>query len=52
LYPVTEARRKRKHKKRYKEEKPGRSVLGKSCLQILFPLGPGLIMPYFLGVLI
>jgi len=46
------ARPKRKHRKRYKEEKQGRSVFRKTSFQILFALGLGLITPYFFGVLI
>jgi len=52
LYPVKEARPKRKHRKRYKEEKSRRSVLGKINFPVLFALGLGLITPYSLGVLI
>jgi len=52
LYPVKEACPKRKHMKRYKEEKPGRSIFGKTSFPVLFALGLGIIMPYSLGVLI
>jgi len=47
-----EARLKRKHRKRYKEEKPERSVFGKTSFPILFVLCLGLITPYSFGVLI
>jgi len=43
---------KRTHIKRYKEEKAGRSVFGKTSFSVLFALGLGLITPYALGVLI
>jgi len=52
LYPVKEARPKREHGKIYKEEKPGRSIFGKTSFPVLFPLGPGLITRYSFGVLI
>jgi len=52
LYPVEEARPKRKHKKRYNEENPGHSVLGKTSFPVLFALGLGHITPYSLGALI
>jgi len=45
LYPVKEARPKRKHGKRYKEEKSGRSVFRKTSFPVLFALGLGLITP-------
>jgi len=48
LYPVKEARPKRKHRKIYKEEKQGRSVFGKTSFPVLFVIGAGLIMPYSL----
>jgi len=38
LYPVKEACPKRKHKKRYKEKKPGRFVFGKTSFVVLFTL--------------
>jgi len=41
---------KKKHGKRYKEEKPGRSVFGKTSFQVLFALGLGLITLYAFGV--
>jgi len=47
---VKEARQKLKHRKRYKEENPGRSVFGKTSFPVLFALSLGLIMPYSLGV--
>jgi len=50
LYPVKEALRKRKHGKRYKEEKPGRSIFGKTTFPVLFALGLGFITTYSLGV--
>ena len=37
LYPVKEARPKRKHKKRYKEEKPGHSIFEKTSFQFCLP---------------
>jgi len=37
------------HRKRYKEEKPERSVFRKTIFLVLFPLGLGLITPYALG---
>jgi len=43
-------RPKRKHEKGYKEEKPGRSLFGKTSFPVLFALGLGLITPYSLGV--
>jgi len=52
LYPVNEARPKIKHRKRYKEEKSGYYVFGKTSFFVLFALGLGIITPYSLGVLI
>jgi len=52
LYPVKKACPKRKHGKRYKEEKQGRSVFEKTCFPVLFALALGFITPYSLGVLI
>jgi len=52
LYPVKEARQKRKHRKRYKEENPGRSAFRKMSFAVLLALGLGIITPYSLGVLI
>jgi len=50
LYPVKEARPKRKPGKRYKQEKPGRSIFGKTSFPVLFALSLGFITPYSLGV--
>jgi len=52
LYPIKKACPKRKHKKRYKEEKTGHSVFGKTSFPVLFALGLGIITPYSLGILI
>ena len=49
LHPGKEARPQKITKRRYAEEKPGRSVFGK---QVLFSLGLGLTTPYSLGVLV
>jgi len=49
LYAVKEARPKRKHKKRYKEEKPGRSVFGKTSFPVLFCSRSGTYYALFLG---
>jgi len=50
LYPVEEARPKRKHGKGYKKEKPGCSVFGKTSFPVMFALGLGFISHYSLGV--
>ena len=52
LCPFIDARPKRKHKKRYKEEKPGHFVFGKTSFPVSFAINPGLISPYSLGTLI
>jgi len=43
---MKEARRNKKHGKRYKEEKPGHSIFGKISFPVVFALGLGLITPY------
>jgi len=50
LYTVKEARPKRKHEKKYKEEKQIHSVFEKTSFPVLFALGLGLITPYSLSV--
>jgi len=50
LYPVKEARQKRKDRKRYNKENQGRSALRKTSFPVLFALGLGIITPYSLGV--
>jgi len=50
LYPVKEARPRRKHSKRYKKEKPGLFVFEKTSIPFLFALGQGLHTPYSFGV--
>jgi len=52
FYPVKEARPKRKHKKRYKEERAGCFVFEKTSFPVLFALGLGIITPYSFSVLI
>ena len=52
LYLVKETCPKRKQRKRYKEEKRGRSIFGKTSFLVLFALGLGLITPYSFDVLI
>ena len=52
LYPVKEAHPKRKHRKRYKEEKHWRSIFEKTRFPVLFALRLRIITPYALGVLI
>ena len=52
LYPFKEVRPKWKHRIRYKEEKPGCFVFWKTSFPVLFTLGPRLITPYSLGVVI
>jgi len=52
LYPVKEACPKRKHRKRYKEEKPIRSIFGKTSFALLFALGLEIITPFSLSNLV
>jgi len=47
-----DARPKKKSRKRYKVEKLGRFVFGKTSFPVFFAFGMGLITPYSLGVLI
>jgi len=50
MFPIKEARPKIKHRKGYKEEKPGRFVFGKTSFPVLFSLDLGIITSYFFGV--
>ena len=52
LYPVKDACSKWKHRKRYKAEKPERSIFEKTSFPVLFAIGLRVITPYSLGVLI